>query len=148
MSEKIVKIEGFTTEIYNFVCLLVNQLVPKRYDLSEASFHAILNSENVHLFIIYNEYDIPIGMLTVGIYHTPSGKKAWVEDVVIDETFRGNGYGEKITKYAVDFISAMNVDTISLTTNPSRIAANQLYQKMGFEPYETNVYKMRLAKGL
>jgi ribosomal protein S18 acetylase RimI-like enzyme len=85
-------------------------------------------------------------MLTVGVYRTPSGNKAWIEDVVIDELFRGMSYGEKIVLHAIDFIRSLDADTISLTSNSSRIAANRLNQKLGFEQYETNVYKMKLTR--
>ena len=145
MPEKIVEIKEFSPEIHRFVCRMINELTPNREGPSEEAFRAILGSENAHLFVLYAADGTPAGTLTVGIYRTPTGCKAWIEDVVVDSAHQGLGYGKKIVEYAIGFIRATNADTISLTTNASRITANQLYQRLGFERYETNVYKMRLS---
>ena len=86
-------------------------------------------------------------MLSVGIYRTPTGCKAWIEDVVVDHAYRGHGYGKTMVEYAIAFIRNTEADTISLTTNPKRIAANHLYQTLGFEKYETNVYRYFIQRG-
>ena len=80
-------------------------------------------------------------MLTVGIYISPTGKKAWIEDVVVDESYRGKGIGQMLMNFAVDYVKQMKVSVLMLTSNPSRIAANKLYVKLGFEKKETNVYR-------
>jgi GNAT superfamily N-acetyltransferase len=144
MSEKIIEIKAFSPEIYRLVCRLMPQLLPERDVLSEKALRDILDSENSHLFVIHDAEGTPAGMLSVGFYRTPSGCKAWIEDVVVDAAYRGCGYGKKIVEYAIGFIRGSGAGSISLTTNPSRIAANQLYQLLGFEKYETNVYKMYL----
>ena len=144
MSEKIEKIEVFSPEIYRFVCRLMQQLSPDREVFSEEAFRAMLNSDNADMFIIHNTEGTMVGMLSVGFYRTPSGYKAWIEDVVVDDTYRGCGYGKKIVEYAIGFIRDSGAESISLTTNPSRIAANQLYPLLGFEKYETNVYRIRI----
>ena len=142
MSENIIEIKTFSPEIYSLVCRLIRQLLPDRDAPSEKTFRAILDSDNTHLFVIHDAEGTPVGMLSVGFYHTPSGCKAWIEDVVVDAAYRGCGYGKKIVEYAIDYIRYSGADSISLTTNPSRIAANRLYSVLGFEKYETNVYKM------
>ena len=144
MQEKIVEIKSYSTEIYQLVRGLLAQLSPKRAPLSEESFRAILDAANTHLFVLYHAEDTPVGMLSVGFCHTPSGHKAWIEDVVVDAAYRGYGYGKKIVEHAIAFIRASEADSISLTTNSSRIAANHLYVLLGFEKYETNVYRMYL----
>jgi len=141
---KITKINEFSPEIYQFVCRLTKELSPNREGPSEADFQAILDSENVHLFVLQDAGGTMTGTLSVGIYRTPTGCKAWIEDVVVGHEFRGLGYGKLLVEHAIDFIRSSGADTISLTSNSSRIAANQLYQTLGFERYETNLYKMRL----
>ena len=144
MPEKIVEIKTFSQDIYRFVCRLTGQLSPNRQGPSEMAFRNILDSENAHLLVLYDDNETPVAMLTTGVYRTPTGYKAWIEDVVADEAYRGQGYGKKLVAGAIDFCKALGVDVISLTSNPSRIAANQLYQALGFSLYETNVYKMKL----
>lgn len=84
------------------------------------------------------------GMLTVGIYHSPTGGKAWIEDVVVDEKYRGQGLSKQLVTHAVRFVKEQGIPLIMLTSNPTRIAANKLYQKLGFEQKQTNVYRMNL----
>jgi len=143
LREKIEEIKTFSPEIHRFVCRLIQQLLPNRNVPSEEAFRDMLDSEHTHLFVIQDAEGTWVGMLSVGIYRTPSGCKAWIEDVVIDEAYRGRGYGKMIVEYAIGFIRNSDADSISLTTNPSRIAANHMYQSLGFEKYETNVYKMK-----
>ena len=83
-------------------------------------------------------------MLTVGVYLSPTGSKAWIEDVVVDDMFRGRGLGRKLVTHAIDYCKSQNINTLMLTSNPKRVAANALYQSLGFERKETNVYKMNL----
>jgi len=146
MSEQIIEIKAFSQEIYLFVSNLTKQLTEGQKSLSVENFYAILESPNTHLFVIYDPDGIPSGMLTVGIYRTATGSKAWIEDVTVDENYRGRGYGKKIVEHAIDFLRNLGVDALSLTSNASRVAANELYQKSGFELYPTNVYRMKLSK--
>jgi ribosomal protein S18 acetylase RimI-like enzyme len=84
-------------------------------------------------------------MLTIGSYNTPSGTKVWIEDVVVDESQRGKGFGEEMMLFAIDYSKSIGTGSVSLTSRPSRITANRLYQKLGFVQYETNVYKYSLT---
>lgn len=101
----------------------------------------IIASPNSYLFFLYENENIA-GMLTVGIYLTPTGSKAWIEDVVVDDIHRGKGFGKLIVQHAIEFVKFSEIDSLMLTSNPARIAANKLYQSLGFEQKETNVYKM------
>jgi ribosomal protein S18 acetylase RimI-like enzyme len=80
-------------------------------------------------------------MLTLITFRIPTGRRAWIEDVVVDADARGEGIGERLTEAAVDEARRRGARTIDLTSRPSREAANALYQKMGFERRETNVYR-------
>ena len=81
-----------------------------------------------------------MGMCTVGFYTSPTGRKAWIEDVVVDAQCRGLHLGERLVASAVSFAEREGFNTLMLTSRPSRVAANRLYQKVGFERKETNVY--------
>ena len=84
------------------------------------------------------------GNADCGIYHSPTGGKAWIEDVVMDEKYRGQGFSKQLVTHAVRFVKEQGIPLIMLTSNPTRIAANKLYQKLGFEQKQTNVYRMNL----
>jgi ribosomal protein S18 acetylase RimI-like enzyme len=82
-----------------------------------------------------------VGTLTLVLFRTATGVRALIEDVVVDEAARGRGVGEALTVAALDRARAGGARTVDLTSRPSREAANRLYQRLGFEPRETNVYR-------
>lgn len=82
-----------------------------------------------------------VGSLTLVLYRIPTGLKAWIEDVVVDEAARGHGVGELLNRAALDEARTRGVKGVSLTSRPSREAANRLYQRIGFTQRETNVYR-------
>ena len=127
------------SDIDRFLEILLN----REAAISLEFLEELIAAENSHLFIAYDENGSCVGMLTIGIYLSPTGKKAWIEDVVVDEKFQGKGIGKKLMAFAIDFVKLHQVSLLLLTSNPSRVAANKLYQKMGFQQKETNVYTMR-----
>ena len=84
------------------------------------------------------------GMLTLVVYATPAGRHAWIEDVVVDTAFRGRGLGAELTREAIQRAREAGAKAVSLTSRPAREAANRLYQKMGFQRWETNLYRLLL----
>lgn len=84
-----------------------------------------------------------VGMLTLAVFGIPTGVRAWIEDVVVDEAARGRGVGAVLTRRALELAAAAGAKTVELTSRPSRDAANRLYRRLGFVPRETNVYRYR-----
>lgn len=82
-----------------------------------------------------------IGLSTLVLYRVPSGLRAYIEDVIVDEKARGRKIGEALTWACLEAARQAGAPYVGLTSNPSRVAANRLYQKMGFVRRETNVYK-------
>jgi ribosomal protein S18 acetylase RimI-like enzyme len=82
-----------------------------------------------------------VGSLTLVIFHIPTGVRAWIEDVVVDADARGKGIGEELNKFALAEAKRQGATTVDLTSRPSREAANRLYQRLGFNARETNVYR-------
>lgn len=101
----------------------------------------IAESPSSHLFFAEKEGCV-IGMLTVGEYIAPTGRKLWIEDVVVDESMRGRSLGRMLVEHAIAFSKESGGGTLLLTSRPSRIAANALYRSCGFVPKETNMYRM------
>jgi ribosomal protein S18 acetylase RimI-like enzyme len=141
---KIVKIKRFNVSVFDAVLSLVRQLAPDVKLPTKEYFKSILTSENVHLFTNALDDNTIVAMLTIGTYNTPTGTKVWIEDVVVDVSQRGKGFGEELMIFAIDYSKSLGAGSVSLTSRPSRIAANKLYQKIGFIQYETNVYKYLL----
>lgn len=85
-----------------------------------------------------------VGTLTLVVFRIPTGVRAWIEDVVVDDSARGHGVGDLLNRFALDLARAKGAKTVDLTSRPSREAANRLYQRIGFQPRETNVYRFTL----
>ena len=85
-----------------------------------------------------------LGVLTLVLFRIPTGLKARIEDVVVDESARGMGVGEALTREALRLAGHASARYVELSSNPTRAAANRLYQRLGFEPRETNVYRYTL----
>jgi ribosomal protein S18 acetylase RimI-like enzyme len=82
-----------------------------------------------------------VGTLTLVVFRIPTAVRAWIEDVVVDEAAAGRGIGTALTEYALDLARDAGARTVDLTSRPSREAANHMYQRIGFSPRETNVYR-------
>jgi ribosomal protein S18 acetylase RimI-like enzyme len=96
------------------------------------------------LFVARDEGRI-VGMLTLAVFAIPTGVRAWIEDVVVDEDARGSGAGEALVQAALDRAADVGARTVDLTSRPDREAANRLYLRMGFEIRATNVYRRTLG---
>ena len=86
-----------------------------------------------------------VGSLTLAMFRIPTGRRAWIEDVVVDSAQRGKGIGEALTREALRVAQEAGATTVDLTSRPSREAANRLYQRIGFEKRETNIYRYTLT---
>ena len=126
--------------------VLIPQLSRSAAPMKEAELAEFLSQPDVYLFAFRGEGEDgkkgPIlGMLTLATFQIPTGRRAWVEDVVVDEKARGRGAGQALVEAAVDKAKELGCVTVDLTSRPSREAANRLYVRCGFEPRETNVYR-------
>ena len=138
--ERITSTDSSTAEA---ISLLLKQLSSQEFTFSERELAALVTDPSSTLFLLYTEDKIA-GMLTLGTYLSPTGRKAWIEDVVVDSQERGKGYGKMLVEHAIEYARTLSPCTLMLTSNPARIAANELYRASGFEQKITNVYKMSL----
>jgi ribosomal protein S18 acetylase RimI-like enzyme len=141
---KIKRIKLFSLRVYEAVLRLLPQLAHDAVLPTKDYLERVLTSENNHFFTGELDDKRIVAMLTIGTYNIPTGTKVWIEDVVVDESQRGKGFGEELMLFAIDYSKSLGTGSVSLTSRPSRIAANRLYQKLGFVQYETNVYKYLL----
>jgi ribosomal protein S18 acetylase RimI-like enzyme len=100
----------------------------------------IIDSDATVLLVAVESEQI-LGSLTLAMFRIPTGLRAWIEDVVVDESARGKGVGEALNREALRRAAAAGASTVDLTSRPSREAANRLYQRLGFSERETNVYR-------
>lgn len=122
---------------------LLPQLTPSVRPMSLAECEKMLRSGSAFMIAAKDGKKV-IGMATLVLFRIPVGWRARVEDVVVDENYRGQGLGEKILKELVKLARRKKAPRIDLTSNPKREGAIKLYKKMGFEEADTNVYRLKL----
>jgi len=125
---------------------LIPQLSSSNPAPTETELAAICESEASVLLIAVDRdaEDRILGSLTLAWFRIPTGVRAWIEDVVVDEAARGHGVGDSLNRAALDRARALGAKTVDLTSRPSREAANRLYQRIGFVARDTNVYRFSL----
>lgn len=119
---------------------LVAQLSSSAPPPSRAHLERIVGSPATRLLIAHSGTDI-VGTLTLVLFPIPTGTRAWIEDVVVDEGAARQGIATRLVKAALELATEHGAQTVDLTSRPSRVAANRLYQKLGFVARETNVYR-------
>jgi ribosomal protein S18 acetylase RimI-like enzyme len=132
-----------TEQLVQAFGLLIPQLSSSSPPPTAAELHAIVSSPDSLLFVASLRGEI-IGTLTLGFYRIPTGLKAWIEDVVVDDAGRGFGVGAMLNEAAIATARERGAKHVNLTSRPSREAANRLYQRLGFELYPTNMYRYTL----
>lgn len=132
-----------TDEVVQAFGVLIPQLSRSNPAPTRAELEALVSSEASTLFVARVDGRIA-GSLTLAMFRIPTGVRAWIEDVVVDEAARGHGVGEALNRAALDHARANGAITVDLTSRPSREAANRLYKRMGFEQRDTNVYRYTL----
>lgn len=131
--------EKAVTKIHKLIFQLANEEITPNLE----DFQNFLNLPNTYFFVAIAENEI-VGIGTFVYYVIPTGKKGWIEDIVVDENQRGKGIAEKLIRKMLETAKTIGMTQVNLTSSYSRIAANKLYQKIGFYTRETNVYRIDL----
>lgn len=131
-----------TDEIVAAFQRLIPQLTTNNPPPDRPHLERILASPASTLLLArYPDQNGPIvGALSLTVYPVPTGIRAIIEDVIVDEQARGHGIGEALVRQALQIARHAGAQGVALTSNPRREAANRLYQRLGFLRRETNAY--------
>jgi ribosomal protein S18 acetylase RimI-like enzyme len=132
-----------TAELVEAIAGLVPQLSSSSPPPSPAELAEIVESPATTLLVARLPGGEIAGTLTLVVFRIPTGVRAWIEDVVVDDGARGRGVGEALNEEAIRQAVAAGARSVDLTSRPSREAANRLYRRLGFEVRDTNVYRHR-----
>lgn len=119
---------------------LIPQLSSSSSPITKSELVEIVDGDSTVLFAARIDGEI-VGLLTLAVFRIPTAVRAWIEDVVVDERARGKGVGEALNHAALAEAKRRGAKTVDLTSRPSREAANRLYQRIGFNRRDTNVYR-------
>jgi ribosomal protein S18 acetylase RimI-like enzyme len=132
-----------SAELLAAIRSLTPQLSSSSPQISLEELAEIVSSPATRLLIAVGPDGTIAGTLTLALFRIPTGVRAWIEDVIVDERARGAGVGEQLVHEALRLATEAGARTVDLTSRPSREAANRLYRRTGFEQRETNVYRWR-----
>jgi ribosomal protein S18 acetylase RimI-like enzyme len=145
-SMKILEMTEVTDEVVAALQRLIPQLTEHSTPPDWEALAQMASSPDSTVFLACepDESGEIIGSATLAIAYSPTGAHGWIEDVVVDQAARGQGIGRMLTQSLLDRAGVLGLKQVYLTSRPSRVAANQLYQSMGFIRRETNVYRYDL----
>ena len=135
-----------TEELHRSLQRLIPQLTTNNTAPGWEELAALIDSKSSTLLIARHpdEKGEIVGILTLTIYRVPTGIRSIIEDVIVDENLRRQGIGAALLSQAIELARREGANSITLTSNPRREAANLLYQSMGFKRRETNAYYLNL----
>lgn len=144
---QISEVHDVTDELVSAIARLLPQLSRSAPAPDADALDDMVRSPAVRLLVARVGEDGPIvGTLTLALFRIPSGIRAWIEDVIVDDTVRGQGGGEALSRHALALARDAGARTVELTSRPSREAANRLYQRIGFQRRDTNIYRYQLDR--
>lgn len=142
---KIQELQNYTQAQFEDLKQLMSEL-SDRVNFTQTDLMLVLKDSNCHLYVILDSERI-VGCATLCVFHSPTGTKASIEDVVVSSTYRGQHLGKQLMEYVQEQVKAYAPIELHLTSNPMRVAANHLYQSLGFQKKETNCYQMSIVDG-
>ena len=147
MSIRIVELSEYDARLTDSFAHLLPQLSATATPPTEAHIRQIIEREDTHLLIAEQ---LPegriVGTLTLLVVDIPTHRKAWIEDVVADESVRGQGVGRALVEHGIALARQHGATTIDLTSRASRQVARALYRKCGFEEVDTTLFRLLLDK--
>ncbi len=146
MTEKNIEIQEIA-KVDDELIAAMNRLIPQLSNSNpppaRSALEEIVASDSSILIAAFID-GVIVGSLTLIIFSIPTGKRAWIEDVVVDENCRNTGIGEALNQEAINIARRLGAKTVDLTSRPSREAANRLYSRLGFVQRKTNIYRFEI----
>jgi ribosomal protein S18 acetylase RimI-like enzyme len=133
-----------TSEVVEAFARLLPQLSSSAPPLDAAALSDIASNAASTVLLARSDGQI-VGTTTLILFRIPTGVRAWIEDVVVDEAARGRGVAEALTREALRIARHAGARTVDLTTRPSREAAGRLYERVGFARRDSRLYRYTLS---
>ena len=146
MSIKITEIEHCDEQLVKAFARLAPQLSDDAPIPTAKRLQRIIDTPTSHLLAAVTDDGTIAGVLTLVFFDIPTYCKAWIEDVITDAQYRGQGIGRALVERAVEMANNYGADGIYLTSRPSREVARALYRKIGFEEVPTTVFRLNGQK--
>jgi ribosomal protein S18 acetylase RimI-like enzyme len=143
---KIESVKESTPELVEAFARLLPQLSTSASSPDEAAIQEMLSSDCTALLVARSDALEIVGMLTLAVLPIPTGRRAWIEDVVVDHAARGSGIGAALVDEALRLAETRGARTVDLTSRPDRVEANRLYEHLGSQRRETTVFRFEQSR--
>lgn len=142
------QVTTFSSDIAEAVRTLAQQIGNNYSPLTDDDVREIIDSPSSFLSIARDVATKQVaGMIMLSVYRIPYTKKAYIDDLIVDKSFRKRGIATQLMQAAIDIAKEKDAAYVDFTSRPRRAAGNTLYQKLGFQQRETNVYRLTLSYG-
>jgi ribosomal protein S18 acetylase RimI-like enzyme len=139
---QIQEVTEFSPELADRIRELAQMIGHNHKELTDADLQEIIDSKTTTLFVAIDQVTNKIaGMATLIVYRIPYVRKAYFDDLVVDETYRGKGIGSELIKRVIHTATEMKAAYLDFSSRPRREEGNSLYEKFGFEKRNANVYR-------
>ena len=140
---KIVQLKKADASVLADICRLLKQLSTQIGTATHSTLKKMLGNPDIEIWVARDGARI-VGMGTLIVLHKLYVISSNAEDIVVDEEYRGQGLGMALMKKLLERARAHRAERVEFTSNPSRVAGNTMYQRLGFEKRDTNVYRLKL----
>lgn len=140
---EIQELNEMTLQILEDLKALLHELDPEAESPTEGTIEEMLKNQSCILMVARDDAKV-VGMATLEIVPKVGKRVAYLEDVVVSEEYRGQGLGKRLVSKLIEKAKECEVESISLTSRPHRVAAHALYESLGFVKRDTNVFKLTL----
>ena len=144
MTVRVEVLREVTDEVIGTFNRLLPQLSSSAPPLDRAALDRLVGSDATTVLMARADGRM-VGTLSLVMFPIPTGLRAWIEDVIVDQAARGQGIGEALTMAALRLAEEAGARTVDLTSRPSREAAGRLYERIGFQSRDTRVYRYAFA---
>ena len=135
---KIERVTEASEELVETIRALLPQLTEARTPPTLEQLQDVVSNQT--LLVARGDDGRIAGTLTFVLYRVASGVKGRIEDVIVDESARGQGVGEALVREGMRLANEAGVLMLELSSMPYRQSANRLYKRLGFVRKPTNVY--------
>ncbi|MBR7835632.1 GNAT family N-acetyltransferase [Actinospica durhamensis] len=145
MTVEITPLESVTPDVVEAFERLLPQLSARAPEIGEGELKRVAAWQGATVLLARLDGRI-VGTLTLVLFPIPTGTRAWIEDVVVESSARGNGVGAALVHHALDLAREAGARTVDLTSRPSRVFAHRLYESVGFEVRDSRLYRYELSR--
>lgn len=129
-----------STELVSDINQLLPQLTPNAVPCTVEKLEKLFES-GTRVFAAMDG-DTVIGTVLLCPMVILVGQKDWIEDVIVDENYRGRGIAGHLMDMAEQASQTGGAKSINLTSKPDRGSARSVYEARGYAVRETDVFRL------